>query len=79
MTTIHAAEALGAHHAPGGGTDVAYTVIPGRKTSTWALTSTVRTRWKQVEVELAALGPDGLLARRNQPARLLGNEGATST
>jgi uncharacterized circularly permuted ATP-grasp superfamily protein/uncharacterized alpha-E superfamily protein len=77
MTTT-TAEALGADRSPGGGeTDIAYTAIPGRTDEYLGPDGTVRTRWKQVEVELAALGPDGLLARRNEVARLLRNEGAT--
>jgi uncharacterized circularly permuted ATP-grasp superfamily protein/uncharacterized alpha-E superfamily protein len=76
MTTT-AAEALGADHTPGSGTDTAYAAIPGRTDEYLGPDGTVRTRWKQVEVELAALGPDGLLARRNELARLLRNEGAT--
>jgi len=37
----------------------------------------VREYWRQVADELAALGPSGLLARRDELARLLRNEGAT--
>lgn len=36
-----------------------------------------RMRWKRVAAELAELGPDGLMARRSELARLLRNEGAT--
>jgi uncharacterized circularly permuted ATP-grasp superfamily protein len=79
MTTI-AAEALGAYRSSGDGdTDIVYPAIPGRTDEYLGPDGTVRTRWKQVEVELAALGPDGLVARRTEPARLLRNEGATST
>ncbi|HEV3366939.1 MAG TPA: circularly permuted type 2 ATP-grasp protein, partial [Acidimicrobiales bacterium] len=77
MTATAAAEALGADHPPGRGPDTAYTALPGRTDEYLGPDGTVRTRWKQVEVELAALGPDGLLARRNELARLLRNEGAT--
>jgi uncharacterized circularly permuted ATP-grasp superfamily protein/uncharacterized alpha-E superfamily protein len=55
----------------------AYAPIPGRTDEYLGPDGTVRTRWKQVEAEVAGLGPSGLLARRTELARLLRNEGAT--
>jgi uncharacterized circularly permuted ATP-grasp superfamily protein len=59
------------------GSNPAYAAVPGRTDEYLGPDGTVRTRWKQVEAELAGLGPSGLLARRTELARLLRNEGAT--
>jgi len=64
-------------HAPVTGSPVDYAPIPGRTDEYLGPDGTVRTRWKQVEAELAGLGPSGLLARKTEVARLLRNEGAT--
>jgi uncharacterized circularly permuted ATP-grasp superfamily protein/uncharacterized alpha-E superfamily protein len=61
----------------GGIESVGYVPLAGRSDEYLGPDGTVRTRWKQVEAELAGLGPSGLLARRSEVARLLRNEGAT--
>ncbi len=79
MSTATAAEPFGRGGNPGNGagSGTAYSAIPGRTDEYLGPDGTVRTRWKQVEAELAGLGPAGLLARGTELARLLRNEGAT--
>ena len=54
-----------------------YHAPPGRTDEFLDARGAVRTRWKQVAAAVDGYGRDGLLARREELARLLRNEGAT--
>lgn len=54
-----------------------YRPTPGRLDECVRPDGSVNTRWRAVAAELGALGPDGLLARRDELVRVLRAEGAT--
>jgi uncharacterized circularly permuted ATP-grasp superfamily protein/uncharacterized alpha-E superfamily protein len=68
----------GGHGSPGDGTALAaYTPAAGRSDEYLGPDGQIRTGWKRVAAEFAALGRQGLADRRSELARLLRNEGAT--